>query len=90
MSGKAVGITVYYYTNTVTPVGYRTQSYTVENGERVAAQGMLANSAFTAPIDKIIGKNADALLKNLGLKEFVSMVTTIVYYWINTVFAAVK
>ena len=51
---------------------------------------MFANSAFTAPIDKIIGKNADALLKNLGLKEFVSMVTTIVYYWINTVFAAVK
>ncbi|MGN0543682.1 MAG: esterase/lipase family protein [Acutalibacteraceae bacterium] len=90
VSGKAVGITVYYYTNTVTPVGYRTQSYTVENGERVAAQGMFANSAFTAPIDKIIGKNADALLKNLGLKEFVSMVTTIVYYWINTVFAAVK
>lgn len=86
VSGKAVSITVYYITNTITPVGYRTQYFTVENGETVDAEsGLTAYEPETA-LDALISDSFDTLLRSLGLKELVAMFFNITVYWINTVF----
>lgn len=80
-SNRAVGITVYYVMDTVTPAGYRTQTFKLANGEAVAeAEGYESIEAET-PFDNIINEDIDALLRKLGLKEFISMIYTIIYFW---------
>lgn len=86
VSGKAVSITVYYTMATVTPVGYRTQYYTIDNGEAVEETDGLVKADAVTPFDILIGDDFDAILRQLGLKELFSMFYTIVYYWINTIF----
>lgn len=86
VSAKSVSITVYYTMQTVTPVGYRTQYFTIENGEAVdETEGFVSAQAKT-PFDFLLAEPVDALLRTLGLKEFFSMTFTIVYYWINMLF----
>lgn len=84
-SGTTANVTVYYAMDTVTPIGYRTQTFRLMNGEKVEAVEGYENLEPTAPIDSIINENIDALLRNFGLRELVSMLFSIAVYWINAI-----
>ncbi len=83
VSNKAVGVTVYYVMDTVTPVGYRAQTFKLANGDSVKDEGGLVSAEAKTPFDSIINENIDAFLRKLGLKEVVSMVYTIIYFWMT-------
>ncbi len=87
VSRKSVNVTVYYTMPTVTPVGYRTQAFKIENGEPVENIGGYVDIEADAPIDNVIGEGFDTILRTLGLKELVAMLTTIFYYWTSQIFA---
>lgn len=75
VSGKQFDVTVYYLADNLTPAGYRTQGYTVMNGEAVeGGEGIV--DADEPTIDGFI---AD-LLKKLGLYEFVTMVVEVLIF----------
>lgn len=81
VGGKAAKVTVYYVMNTITPIGYRTQTYTIENGAAVENGGGFVSSEAQTPFDDFIGNGMDSILRRLGVKELFSMIYTIVYYW---------
>lgn len=87
VSAKAASITVYYTMGTVTPFGYRTQYFTINNGEAAAPSDGLTDAAPETPLENILGENGMAILGRLGLKELVTMFVNIIFYWINTIFA---
>ncbi len=89
LSKKVFSITVYYTTETVTPLGYRTQNFTVMNGEAVENAGGTVSSAAKTPFDAIIGDGMTKLLKNLGLYELLSMVYTMIFYRLAPIFGAI-
>lgn len=85
-SKSAVSVTVYYTMDNITPVGYRTQTFTLDNGDPVADEGGYRKADAVTPFDILIGDDFDAFLRKLGLKEFFSMVYTIVYFWSQALF----
>lgn len=87
VSAKAVSLTVCYTISTVTPFGYRTQYFTVNNGDPVEESGEIISSEANSPLDKfIISDGIDNLLKDLGMKEFLAMLFTVIDYWFNMIF----
>ena len=88
ISGAAASITVYYTMATITPVGYRTQYFTVNNGDPVSSSDGLVDLTPHSPLDSIPGGEIIMnLLGTLGLRELVTMFFNIIFYWINTIFA---
>ncbi len=85
VSKKTARITVYYSMDTVTPMGYRTQGFTINNGAAVEKQGGILSSEAVTPFDILIGSGTDKILRELGLKEVFSMMYTVIYYWFSTV-----
>ncbi len=85
-SGKAVHITVCYASTTLSPLGYRTQTFTVSDGDRAAYEGGFRRTDNVTPFDTLIGDNFSALLQRLGLKEFFSMIYSVCYFWFNAIF----
>ncbi len=81
VSGTTAGVTVYYAMDTVTPIGYRTQAFRIDNGETVETQDGFANLESTTPFDSIIDNNFNVILKKLGLKEVFAMLYNIIFYW---------
>ena len=76
VSGKQADITVYYLMDTVTPTGYRTQGYTVLNGDTVESEEDIVPVGEKPVISGIF---AD-LLKSLGLYEIVTMFIEIMLF----------
>lgn len=76
VSGKQADITVYYLADNLTPAGYRTQGYTVMNGESVEQSEGTVNVGGEPIISGILAK----LLKSLGLYEFVTMVAEVIMF----------
>ncbi len=89
VSKKVFSITVYYTNSTITPLGYRTQNFTVVNGDAVENQGGTVSSAAKTPFDDIITEGFANLLKKLGLYELVSMLYTLIFYSVVPVFKAI-
>ena len=88
VSGAAASITVYYTMATITPIGYRTQYFTINNGEPVSSSDGLVDLIPTSPIEKLPGGEGIVnILSTLGLSELVTMFINIIFYWINTIFA---
>ena len=82
VSNMAVGVTVYYVMDTVTPVGYRTQTFKLANGNPVAqGEGYVSIEASTG-FDYIIPEPIENVLRQLGLWELCSMMHTIWSYWV--------
>ena len=82
VSNMAVGVTVYYVMDTVTPVGYRTQTFKLANGNPVAqGEGYVSIEASTG-FDYIIPEPIENILRQLGLWELCSMMHTIWSYWV--------
>lgn len=81
ISGKQADITVYYLTDTLTPAGYRTQGYTVINGDRAEYTEDIVD-AGDKPV--ITGIFAD-FLKSIGLYEFVTMVIEVLTFAFSAV-----
>lgn len=79
VSKKVINITICYTTGTVTPVGYRTQAFTLVNGEAVANEGGYVSAEAVTPLDLLLGQGAMEFLRSLGLKELFSMLYTIIF-----------
>ncbi len=75
VSGKQFDVTVYYLADNLTPAGYRTQGYTVMNGEAVEG----GEGVVDADEPTIGGFIAD-FLKKLGLYEFMTMVIDVLIF----------
>ncbi len=84
-SGQVVNVTVYYAMNTVTPIGYRTQTFRILNGELVESEGDYADAEATMPFDGIIDVNIETILRSLGLKEVFTMIYSIINYWFSQI-----
>lgn len=90
VSKKAVYITVCYTTNTITPAGYRTEGFTIMNGEDAdAGEGFIQNTSVT-PFDSLISGRLSSFLSKLGLKEFFAMIYSVLYYWFSAVGQLIK
>ena len=76
VSGKQFDVTVYYLADNLTPAGYRTQGYTVMNGENVEGGDGTVNVGGEPIIKGVLAK----LLKSLGLYEFVTMVVEVIMF----------
>ena len=76
VSGKQFDVTVYYLADNLTPAGYRTQGYTVMNGENVEGGDGTVNVGGEPIISGVLAK----LLKSLGLYEFVTMVVEVIMF----------
>lgn len=81
VSNKAVGITVYYLNDTVTPAGYRTQTFKLANGKAVENEGGLVSAGMKTPFDEIMPEFMINVLQKAGFREFFSMIYTVVYFW---------
>lgn len=78
-SACVVNVTVYYAMDNITPVGYRTQGFTLDNGAAAEKQEGFVNAEAKSPFDEILFGEFDAFLRKLGLKELLSMFYTIIY-----------
>ena len=79
-SASVVNITVYYAMENVTPIGYRTQGFTLSNGAAVEKQDGFVDAETRTPFDDIIiFKEIDAIFRFLGIRELLSMFYTIIY-----------
>ncbi len=84
VSQTTVNVTVYYAMDTVTPIGYRTQTFRLLNGHVAErTEGYVSADAQTA-FDGVINETIDGLLRSLGLKEVLSMIYSIINYWIGS------
>ena len=73
--------------DTVTPIGYRTQGFTICNGDPVEKEDGYRSAEAITPFDILIGDGFDKILRHLGLKEVYSMFYTIMYYWFINIFS---
>lgn len=87
VSKKAVNITVYYTMGTVTPLGYRTQTFTVMNGDAVDYEGGFVSAETVTPFDEAISDSIDSALRSLGLKELITMIYNMIYLCIQNITA---
>ncbi|MEE1065934.1 MAG: alpha/beta fold hydrolase [Acutalibacteraceae bacterium] len=83
VSGKAVNVTVCYAMNTITPIGYRTQTFRIMNGAPVENTEELVDFEDQT----VMNGQLDSVLGSLGLREIVSMLYTIISYWVSTIFS---
>ena len=84
VSGTVANVTVYYAMDTVTPVGYRTQGFRIDNGESAEKQDGFVSIEPTTPFDGVVDNNLNVILKTFGFREMFSMIFNIIYYWFNT------
>ncbi len=87
VSAKSVSVTVYYTMGTITPVGYRTQYFRIDNGEAVEKTDELVSAEVKTPFDIIFVGPVKDLFRSLGIYELVTMALNIAYYWVSTIFA---
>ena len=78
-SAAVVNVTVYYTIDNITPVGYRTQGFTLDNGAAAENQEGYVNAEAKTPFDNLLFGELDTILRKLGLKELLSMFYTIIY-----------
>ena len=83
VSGTVANVTVYYAMDTVTPVGYRTQGFRIDNGESAEKQDGFVSIEPTTPFDGVVDNNLNVILKTFGFREMFSMIFNIIYYWFN-------
>ncbi len=87
VSAKMCSFTVYYTSDGKIPMSYRTQNFTVNNGEKVENAGGLVDAFEDTPFDKSTFDFVEDMLKKLGMYDFFAMFFNIIYYWINTILA---
>lgn len=86
ISGKCVHITVCYTMDNITPLNYRTLGFTVLNGEQSAAGTGTVSARDTSPLDRILGEKIMSLLEKLGMREWLTVLFTIVWCRISSLF----
>ena len=86
LSDTVVNVTVYYAMDTVTPIGYRTQGFRLLNGETAVSEEEYSDAEATMPFDSVINDTVDNLLRKIGFRELVSMIYSIINYWVVNIF----
>ena len=85
VSGTTANVTVYYAMDTITPIGYRTQTFRLMNGEKAEMGDGFVSLDPVTPFDGISDAYIDVILGKLGLRELVSMLYSIAYYWMSNI-----
>ncbi len=83
VSEKMCTVTVYYKTDGKIPMSYRTQNFTVRNGERVGITGSLVDAFEDTPFEKKTPDFVEYILGKAGVYDFFAMFFNIIYYWVN-------
>ena len=91
-SAKRISITLTYAAiGSLTPLGQRTMSFTVMNGNKVASGDSSTASAIAeTPLDKSAFSFITDFLKKIGLYNWFSMLYTIVYETVKPVLNLIK
>lgn len=87
LSDTVVNVTVYYAMDTVTPIGYRTQGFRLLNGETAVSEEEYSDAEATMPFDSVINDTVDNLLRKIGFRELISMIYSIINYWVVNIFS---
>lgn len=84
-SGICFHLTVCYLMDNITPLNYRTLGFTVINGD--FSCDTLGTVAITeiSPLDKLAGQNIMTILEKFGLREFLTILYTIMWCKINSI-----
>ncbi len=86
VSGKMCTFTVYYTTDGKLPMSYRTQNFTIKNGENVTGDGSLVGAFEDTPFEEQAPDYVENILKRLGVYDLVKMFYNIIYYWLSAAF----
>ncbi len=86
VSGQMCTFTVYYTTDSAIPLSYKTQNFTINNGEKLESSEGFVDAFEKTPFDKILFSFVKDGLKQLGIYDLLSMLYNIIYYWISTAF----
>ncbi len=84
ISGKMCTITVYYETDGSLPASYRTQNFTLNNGEKIEGSDGLVDAFEDTPFEKYTPDFIEYVLEKLGIYDFFAMVFNVIYYWLST------
>ncbi len=82
-SGKYVSVTVCYTADNITPLNYTTCGFTVLNGEAQGGTGEIIKTGGGTALDKHLTEPVMEFLGKLGLREWFSMLFTVMYCGFN-------
>ncbi len=80
-------VTVYYTTDGDLPLSYRTQNFTIKNGEKAEGDNSLVGAFEETPFEKQTPDFIENVLERIGIYDLVKMFYNIICYWLTTVFA---
>ncbi len=86
-SEKMCTVTVYYTSDGKIPMSYRTQNFTVKNGEKAEYPDGVTDAFEDTPFEENTPDFIEEILVKSGLYDFFAMFFNIIYYWISVIFA---
>ncbi len=86
VSGKMCTFTVYYTTDGTIPLSYKTQNFTINNGEKIENGNDYADAFEKLPFDRIISVTAKDAMMKFGIYDLLAMFYNILYYWFSMPF----
>ncbi len=86
VSGKCIHVTVCYKTDTKTPLNYKTNGYTIMNGEKILGSNNMMKIEATTPFEKYTPGFIVDLFSIFGLKEVASLFSIIIYSYFQNIF----
>lgn len=84
-SKTVANVTVYYQTENLAPLNYRTQAFTLDRGEAVEKNRGFENADRVNAFDNAVSYYTVTVLEKLGLREVFTLIYGIVSFWINSV-----
>jgi len=84
-SKNVANVTVYYQTENLAPLNYRTQAFTLDRGEAVEKKRGFENADRVTAFDNAVSYYTVTVLEKLGLREVFTLIYGIVSFWINSV-----
>lgn len=84
-SKTVANVTVYYQTENLAPLNYRTQAFTLDRGEAVEKNRGFENADRVTAFDNAVSYYTVTVLEKLGLREVFTLIYGIVSFWINSV-----
>lgn len=84
-SKTVANVTVYYKTENLAPLNYRTQAFTLDRGDAVDRTLGFAEADRVTAFDKAVSYYTVTVLEKLGLREVFTLLYGIVSCWLNSI-----
>lgn len=84
-SKTVANVTVYYKTENLAPLNYRTQAFTLDCGEAVDRKPGYADADRVTAFDEAVSYYTVTVLEKLGLREVFTLLYGIMSYWLNSI-----